>query len=184
MNRVRLAGIENSRPGYRDIAMPTAKTPQQENPRSYDRNNNTETIAAETTIPKLLPKTKRNDQDPHGGTSGVVKPSNPRNAQRTWSRTRPTLEQHRRTNVDTRARRISPMTTVEGSSTCEVEIGGKAAGAPIDIGAQGDYGCPPEFAERYNLEPKMKRKPSTVCDIEAEPMTFNHGTVDQETDHL
>ncbi|KAK3376570.1 hypothetical protein B0T24DRAFT_700234 [Lasiosphaeria ovina] len=52
------------------------------------------------------------------------------------------------------------------SSTCEVEIGGKAAGAPIDIGAQGDYVYPPEFAERYSLEPKMKRKPSTICDIE------------------
>ncbi|KAJ2905785.1 Retrotransposon-derived protein PEG10 [Zalerion maritima] len=48
----------------------------------------------------------------------------------------------------------------------------------------GDYVCPPESAERYSLEPKMKRRPSTVCDIEAEPMTFNHGTVDQETDHL
>ncbi len=57
-----------------------------------------------------------------------------------------------------------------------VETGGKATGAPINIGAQGDYVCP-EFAERYSLEPKMKRKPSTVWDIEAEPMTFNNGSI-------
>lgn len=47
---------ENSKPGYRDIAISTAKMPQQENPRSYGKDNNAETIAAKTTMPRSLPQ--------------------------------------------------------------------------------------------------------------------------------
>ncbi|KAJ2891394.1 hypothetical protein MKZ38_000508 [Zalerion maritima] len=64
-----------------------------------------------------------------------------------------------------------------------VEINGKFAKALLDSGAQGDY-VSPEFIRHHGLELRTKRNPYTVQNIEGDPMTFNNGTVNQETAQL
>ncbi len=64
-----------------------------------------------------------------------------------------------------------------------IEINGKFAKAFLNSGAQGDYMFP-EFARHHGLELRTKRNPYTVQNIEGDPMTFNNGTVNQETAQL
>lgn len=64
-----------------------------------------------------------------------------------------------------------------------VKINGKFAKALLDSGAQGNY-VSPEFARHHGLELRTKRNSYTVHNIEGDPMTFNNGTVDQETAQL
>ncbi len=64
-----------------------------------------------------------------------------------------------------------------------IEINGKFAKAFLNSGAQGDYMFP-EFARHHGLELRTKRNLYTVQNIEKDPMTFNNGTVNQETIQL